>query len=492
MSAPRLEELLKSASSSAQDRGGSGYPYLRRVLGSTRGLLASIIFTGHLECDQQESDRHRIGLYIRDLGYYIREDYNEDLVLAKQYLSQAENGEQNLQRSHSFEETVAERKRSGPAAGCSLPVEQAEKERLSEVSGKSIVNAILREPGDICALCQKSMFQGKANSGVRSWSEQGMKTKCPICFYAHKDMKRESVSALEYHWTRRTMGRTSNSNNHLVLALRAKRLSAQPSFRRFVFMLKSEVGPFPRLNCPGMTTGLEHSGKQIKKWLDTCKTKHAHCKLPRAKRYIPKRLVDIDTEIKGRYRVIKREPELEGPYVTLSHSWGRNPDFLTLTTQNQHKLMTKGFLASELRNKNFEEAIEVARYLGFKYIWIDSLCICQAGKEKDFKEEGQYMHLVYQHSFCNIVAADSRDANGGLFRDKQEDLLSGTNTQGAWIILDKELWVKQLLHSPIYTRGWVFQGKDTRLPHEKPLTLCRENAFSPYHPFHTFSSILGL
>ena len=121
--------------------------------------------------------------------------------------------------------------------------------------------------------------------------------------------------------------------------------------------------------------------------------------------------------------------------------------------------MKQGFSVTELRNKNFEQAIEVARHLKVKYIWIDSLCICQAGRDKDFREEGQYMHLVYQNSFCNIVAADSKDGQGGLFRNRPIETLPGTDTQGSWVVLDKELWAKQLLQSPIYTRGWVFQGK---------------------------------
>lgn len=123
--------------------------------------------------------------------------------------------------------------------------------------------------------------------------------------------------------------------------------------------------------------------------------------------------------------------------------------------------MNHGFSATELRNRNFEQAIEITKRLGIKYIWIDSLCICQAGKDKDFKEEGQYMHQVYQNSFCNIVAADSRDAQGGLFRDRPTDFLSGLSMNESWVMLDKDLWEKELLQSPIYTRGWVFQGRIT-------------------------------
>jgi hypothetical protein len=272
-------------------------------------------------------------------------------------------------------------------------------------------------------------------------------------------MDDKGTSILAFHWTRRTMGRTSNSNDHIVVALRYTGFSAQTLFRRFVFMLKSELRFLRAPDRLGETTTLKHTGKQIQKWLETCQTEHTHCNYKKGKPYVPKRLVDIDTGASDRLRVIGKEEKEEGPYVTLSHSWGRNPNFLTLTTKDKDRLMKQGFSITELRNKNFEQAIEIARHLKVKYIWIDSLCICQAGRDKDFREEGQYMHLVYQNSFCNIVAADSKDGQGGLFRNRSIETLPGTDTKGSWVVLDKELWAKQLLQSPIYTRGWVFQGK---------------------------------
>ncbi|KAH3965972.1 hypothetical protein HBI16_147860 [Parastagonospora nodorum] len=459
MTVNELENVLSGASSSRPDYTSSDHPFVRRVIRSARGLLSSYILRGTMPSDQQEPDRRRITLYIRDLGWYIREDYNQDLVLAKQYLSQARAGERNLDRSHSFEKTVDARKEDSKGPKGELLGEQSAREGLSEVSGKSVVDAILREPASLCVLCQNSIFRVKSNSGVRTWVNQDQDGKCPVCVYAYKEMAEKSVNVLDLHWSRRTMGRTSNSNDHLVLTLRADNSNAKPTFRRFVFMLKSELGFSPSANNLGATTTLQHTGAQIKKWLDTCNTGHIDCKRPNLKPYVPKRLVDIDTGIIGHYRVIEREKKEEGPYVTLSHSWGREPTFLRLTTENKTRLMGDGFTASDLGNKNFEQAIEVAQHIGMKYIWIDSLCICQAGKDRDFREEGQYMHLVYQNSYCNIVAADSRDGEGGLFRDRPDNLLSGMNVDEPWVVLDKELWAKDLLRSPIYTRGWVFQER---------------------------------
>lgn len=468
MSVSRLEQLLAYTSGSEAGPSGSDYPLVRQALQSARGLLSSFIFTGGITLNQGDSDRHRVAPYIRDLGWYIREDYNQDLVLAKQYLRQAESGERRLDRSHSFNKTSTKRKQQAGNDTDILPQRWETEQGVSEVSSRSIIDPILQEPGDICIVCQKTIFRSMSNTGVGARSKQDLRGKCPICLYIYNELERAGLGILEYHWSRRTMGRTSNSNSHLVLTLTLGDSTSKPISRRLVFMLKSELGTIAGRSRLGETTTLEHTGDQIQKWLHTCKTEHVHCNHHKVETYVPKRLVDIETGTAGHCRVIDREEKIDGPYVTLSHSWGRNPDFLTLTTKNKKKLMTKGLSISELRNKNFEEAIEVARHLEVRYIWIDSLCICQAGREKDFKEEGQYMHLVYQNSFCNIVAADSKDATGGLFRNRPTVSLSGTNTPGSWIVLDKELWAKELLQSPIYTRGWVFQGKD---PIQYPLSL---------------------
>lgn len=224
MSVIRLEELLSHMSGSDTACSDGSYPQVRRVLSSTRGLLSSLIFFGNLSPGHEESDRHRIGLYTRDIGWYIREDYNQDLVLAKRYLSEANIGERNLDRSYSFEKTVGERKQDIGEPNDTLYGVWRSKSKLHEISGNSVIDSILREPEGICTPCQESIFLPKSNSGVRTWSNydqnRDRKTYCQFCCYAYNEMDDKGTSILAFHWTRRTMGRTSNSNDHIVVALR--------------------------------------------------------------------------------------------------------------------------------------------------------------------------------------------------------------------------------------------------------------------------------
>ncbi|KAF8864313.1 heterokaryon incompatibility, partial [Acephala macrosclerotiorum] len=51
----------------------------------------------------------------------------------------------------------------------------------------------------------------------------------------------------------------------------------------------------------------------------------------------------------------------------------------------------------------FQYAIEITRFLGLKYIWIDSLCILQDYKE-DWVEESAKMGIYYSSSWLTIGA----------------------------------------------------------------------------------------
>ncbi|KAL1626589.1 hypothetical protein SLS54_002751 [Diplodia seriata] len=155
-------------------------------------------------------------------------------------------------------------------------------------------------------------------------------------------------------------------------------------------------------------------------------------------------------------------------YVTLSHRWGEEPDFLKLEAENRDRLTVDGISMEELP-LNFEHAIQVTRQLGIRYIWIDSLCIMQ-GPRGDFDIEGKKMHQIYRNSHCNIAAADAEHSDCGLFRERvDQDVIpasfqSDSSMQlfeqpGRWVILPHQLWASQLLQNMLYTRAWVFQER---------------------------------
>ncbi|KAI4607033.1 hypothetical protein J4E83_009788 [Alternaria metachromatica] len=185
--------------------------------------------------------------------------------------------------------------------------------------------------------------------------------------------------------------------------------------------------------------------------------------------FLPTRLLDVDTGDDNIIRLVDtKTTKVKGPYCTLSHAWGpREKPFLTTTVWNMAKHLLTGITMNELP-RNFQHAIHVTRFLKVRYIWIDSLAIVQA-PFGDFAKEADLMHKVYRYSHCNIVAADSKDAHGGLFKTRNpHEILpvtyQGTNARHhlgkkSWTIVPADLWEQELLSSAIYSRAWVFQER---------------------------------
>lgn len=220
---------------------------------------------------------------------------------------------------------------------------------------------------------------------------------------------------------------------------------------------------------------IQSIGKQVDAWLGHCQSTHSgRCVVPDSPSWVPKRLVDLATLPEG--RVVVRETELltspKPRFVTLSHCWGdpQKTPMLALVPGNLAIFTDPGRgIQKDQLPQNFKDAVEVAILLKVQYIWIDSLCILQ--DKKEFKTEGQFMHLVYRNSYCNIAAAASGDCEGGLFRQRPKvnnfggDIVDTNEAsilgKGTWRVFHSGLWSDQLLLEPLYRRGWVFQGINT-------------------------------
>jgi Heterokaryon incompatibility protein (HET) len=144
----------------------------------------------------------------------------------------------------------------------------------------------------------------------------------------------------------------------------------------------------------------------VKRWMENCTEVHEKCKEDGLSQ-LPTRVLDV-SEDQVRLYETKRERE---PYLTLSHCWGKAHIITTMTETKEERI--KGIPWSSL-SKTFQDAITITRHLGFRYIWIDSLCIIQNDKY-DWEMEAAKMALVYKGSQLTIAATSSKDGNGGCF-----------------------------------------------------------------------------
>jgi hypothetical protein len=120
-------------------------------------------------------------------------------------------------------------------------------------------------------------------------------------------------------------------------------------------------------------------------------------------------------EIHGPYNTRLYEPTTEdlGQYACLSYCWGKDPHKQLRTTRSniaQHK-KNIDWAALPL---TFQDALQLTRKLGMKYLWIDSLCIVQDDKA-DWRHEGGKMATIYSNSYITFAATNSNSAHGGLF-----------------------------------------------------------------------------
>lgn len=110
---------------------------------------------------------------------------------------------------------------------------------------------------------------------------------------------------------------------------------------------------------------------RAKFWITDCEKNHTHpiCRKPAAA-VLPTRIIDLGTQGQPTAILVESGGMTE-KYMALSHCWGKTRNFVT-TKDNIHD-MKQGFLVKELP-QTFRDAISVARFLGIRYLWIDSIC----------------------------------------------------------------------------------------------------------------------
>jgi hypothetical protein len=184
---------------------------------------------------------------------------------------------------------------------------------------------------------------------------------------------------------------------------------------------------------------------------------------PEYSSWYPTRLIDIgESSVTDPRLIITSETLPDGPYVTLSHCWG-SARSLHLTSSHFSDL--KNLIPTVDLPRTFRESFEVTRRLGFRYIWIDSLCIMQDSKD-DWLHEASLMHKVYSHSYCTIAAAASADSYQGLSRQRSthflypfEIMIPWHSTTSKYQLVDYNFWSSQIQDQPLHRRGWVVQER---------------------------------
>ncbi|KAJ0103989.1 HET-domain-containing protein [Diaporthe amygdali] len=205
-------------------------------------------------------------------------------------------------------------------------------------------------------------------------------------------------------------------------------------------------------------------------WLNTCLETHATCRAfeQRLETYSPKRLIEVLTNTNGKvsgWRLANSSRTGTVPYFTLSHCWGSYQP-LRLTKDNISSLSNSSSV--QKLPKTYRDALAIVNSLGYKYIWIDSLCICQ-DDEEDWEKESSLMGRTYSYAICNIAATCAADGQDGLFstRDpttvcptfiKLDPIIEGSSTYQVSRSNDYA-YNEDITQAPLNERGWVVQER---------------------------------
>ena len=158
-----------------------------------------------------------------------------------------------------------------------------------------------------------------------------------------------------------------------------------------------------------------------------------------------------------------RDQPLE--YVTLSHRWGGS-NVLSLVQRNLRSMLDG--ISIDILPQTFKDAIYITRKLGFRYLWIDSLCIIQ-DNTNDWHNQARDMANIYSNCVFTIAALWGNDSHSGCFVERNplatlacnigtSDALGGslfaTSANSS-----QDRCLAKVKPSPLLERAWVLQER---------------------------------
>ncbi|MCJ1251170.1 hypothetical protein MMC30_008401 [Trapelia coarctata] len=116
--------------------------------------------------------------------------------------------------------------------------------------------------------------------------------------------------------------------------------------------------------------------------------------------------------------------------------------------------------------KSFRDAVLITRKLGYRYLWVDSLCIVQ-DDQSDWAREAANMGDIYRGATCTIAALAARNSQAGCFVKRNPlairscrilgNAKNGIYVRGRDIVMEFHTHGKVSSAQPLHERAWVVQ-----------------------------------
>lgn len=213
--------------------------------------------------------------------------------------------------------------------------------------------------------------------------------------------------------------------------------------------------------------------------MDQCKRTHKLCCAPLLnngeKPEMPTRLIDLGVpeDSKAARLIITASCGVQAPYLALSYCWGTGMQSTICLRDNNFEQLQL-CIDEHTLPKTHKDTFQLARDLGFRYVWIDALCIIQ-GNHEDWAYQSTRMSHVYGNAALTIIAGRAMDCREGFLenrwrpaadpcaipfcyeasRSKLPYPVNGASGIGhIWVSLNRKV-----TDGPVDKRGWCFQEK---------------------------------
>ncbi|SCV37201.1 related to tol protein [Fusarium fujikuroi] len=173
------------------------------------------------------------------------------------------------------------------------------------------------------------------------------------------------------------------------------------------------------------TTYSDATANFIRSWITECQSTHILCGDDLLSLILgstetkarPQRLLDLLAfQNVEKIRIIEANNDDTKEYCALSYSWGFSKPYV-MTSFNLAAFQ-KEIHVKDLP-KLLQDSIQVVRGLGFRYLWIDALCIMQDGSQSsvasdDWVDQAGKMNDIFGNAAVTIAAAECFDGNSSM------------------------------------------------------------------------------
>ncbi|KAJ5125436.1 hypothetical protein N7526_007613 [Penicillium atrosanguineum] len=162
---------------------------------------------------------------------------------------------------------------------------------------------------------------------------------------------------------------------------------------------------------------------------------------------LPKRVIEISHDPTVDPKIVSTEKQ-NGPYIILSHQCSGEVKDLALQEPEESRLSVP--LDVTACSKAVSDAIDIARRLGYQYLWTRELCITAP----ELSDPSGFLNIYGQASLM-LVASAGEEANRGLFHDRNVLYSPAMGPHKDRCFRPRELrWLSSIAESPLAMHGW--------------------------------------